>query len=255
MIEAGPARLEIDALRGARLSSLSLWGTEVLVTERPDPIRWGCYPMVPFAGRVRHGRFGFGGTDHQLPLNLGDHAIHGTVFDAEWSAVDGGHEIELTHPWPFPGRVRQRVELAPESLRVDLELHAESAMPASIGWHPWFRRFIGDVPFQLEIEAQWLEQRDAEGIPAGRRVHRPFRGVGDDCLGGVTQPVLLKWPGIVELELRSSCDYWVVYVNDRHGLAVEPQTHPPDALNREPAVVEPGRPLTAWMEWRWRQLA
>jgi len=35
---------------------------------------------------------------------------------------------------------------------------------------------------------------------------------------------------------------------------VEPQTGPPDALNIRPVVVEPGRPLTATMEWRWRSL-
>lgn len=255
MIEAGPATLEVDAARGARLASLTLWGTEVLITGHADSIRWGCYPMVPWAGRIRHGRFSFDGVDYQLPHNLGDHAIHGTVFEADWEGAEDRWIVELTEPWPFPGRVVQRAELAPDSLRMELELHADAPMPASMGWHPWFRRWIDDVPFQLEIEAQWMEKRDASGIQAGERVLRPFQGVGDDCLGGVTQPVMLKWPGILELELRSDCDYWVVYVNDSHGIAVEPQTHPPNALNIEPAIVEPGRPLTTWMEWKWRQLA
>jgi galactose mutarotase-like enzyme len=38
-------------------------------------------------------------------------------------------------------------------------------------------------------------------------------------------------------------------------LCVEPQTAPPDALNHAPAIVEPGRPLSAEMTWTWRSLA
>ena len=39
---------------------------EVLVTEGWGPIRWGCYPMAPFAGRIRDGRFRYAGREHQL---------------------------------------------------------------------------------------------------------------------------------------------------------------------------------------------
>ena len=39
------------------------------------PIRWGAYPMAPWAGRIRDGRFTFRGRDVRLPLNLPPHAI------------------------------------------------------------------------------------------------------------------------------------------------------------------------------------
>ena len=38
------------------------------------------------------------------------------------------------------GAVTQRFELEPDRLRVTLELTADEPMPASMGWHPWFRR-------------------------------------------------------------------------------------------------------------------
>lgn len=204
MIEAGPARLQVDTDRGARLSSLTLWGNEVLATDQPDSVRWGCYPMVPWAGRVRDGRFSFDGAHYQLPINFGDHAIHGTVFDTEWQATGDGYEVELAQPWPFPGRVRQRVGLTPESLTLELELHADVPMPASMGWHPWFHRWIDGAGLGLEIEAQWMERRDEAGIPSGERLQRPFPSPSDDCLGGVAQPVLLRWQGLLEVELTSS---------------------------------------------------
>src|SRR5262245_23842174 len=40
-------------------------------------IAWGSYPMVPWAGRIRRGRFRFDDREYQLPPNLGAHAIHG----------------------------------------------------------------------------------------------------------------------------------------------------------------------------------
>ena len=66
---------------------------------------------------------------------------------------------------------------------------------------------------------------------------------------------LLRWPGFLELTIESDCPDWVVYTEPRDAMCVEPQTAPPDALNGEPAIVEPGRPLVAEMTWRWRRLA
>ena len=56
-------------------------------------IAWGSYPMVPWAGRVRDGRFDFQGNSYELPLNLGEHAIHGVGFGLPWR-VDS-HEENL----------------------------------------------------------------------------------------------------------------------------------------------------------------
>jgi len=45
-----------------------------------SPLAWGSYPMVPWAGRIRHGRFRFDGEEYELPINFGAHAIHGVGF-------------------------------------------------------------------------------------------------------------------------------------------------------------------------------
>ena len=78
------------------------------------PLRWGAYPMVPWAGRVRRGTFTHAGTVHQLERNHGDHAIHGTVFDVAWRVVHAdARSVRMTADlgprWPLGGSVTHEV--------------------------------------------------------------------------------------------------------------------------------------------------
>ena len=84
VLASGPARLSVSPADGGRFSSLVVDGHELLVTEGYGPIRWGCYPMVPFAGRIRDGRFTFRGRAVELPRNLPPHAIHGKLVEELW---------------------------------------------------------------------------------------------------------------------------------------------------------------------------
>ena len=125
------------------MTSLVVHGSELLVTEGMGPISWGCYPMAPWAGRIRDGAFTFDGREHQLPLTMPPNAIHGTVLDRAWTVVgDGRIAIDLGPDWPFAGRVTQHVVLGKGGLKVTMTLEADEPMPATIGWHPWFRRIL-----------------------------------------------------------------------------------------------------------------
>ena len=90
---------------------------------------WGCYPMAPWAGRLREAA-SFGGRTYQLPIDAAPHATHGTVYRRAWRVDDDGSIVtqqivtRLGPDWPFPGRARQRFELAPGSLRCTPEVHA-----------------------------------------------------------------------------------------------------------------------------------
>jgi aldose 1-epimerase len=57
------------------------------------------------------------------------------------------------------------------------------------------------------------------------------------------------------MTIESDCPDWVIYTTPSDALCVEPQTAPPNALDVDPTVVQPGKPLTAEMTWRWRSLA
>lgn len=249
---AGDARATVDPVAGGRLASLELDGEERLVTEGDGPTQWGCFPMAPWAGRVREGRFRWAGVDHQLPLRLPPHAVHGTVLDRQWTVVAEEErgvtlEIELGPDWPWPGRAVHELRLAPHRLDLRLEVHAEEEpFPASCGWHPWFRR-----PVELDLEATSLWHRDGSGIPTGELVPAPATTEAlDDCLTGLRRPPRLRWPDGVQLEVRSNCEHLVVFTQPEHAVCVEPQTGPPDALNLAPRVVG-SEPLVATASLRW----
>jgi aldose 1-epimerase len=261
-IETAGARMEIDLAVGGRLASFVVDGRELLVTGDPNPFRWGSYVMAPFAGRLRDGRFDFAGRTWQMPLNMAPHAIHGVAYDRAWKQVDERTlEIELGAPWPFAGRVVHRIDLRPERCDFRLELIADESMPAAVGWHPWFaRRPVAVAPdaraageLELEFEAGGMYERAVDGIPTGRLVD-PTPRPWDDCFADVRRPPVLRWPGFLALTVESTAPAWVVYDEPDNAICVEPETAAPDALNRSPEIVSPGRPLVAEMTWRWERL-
>ena len=251
-MESATATVMIDLTHGCRLASLQVHGHELLVTDGPSLIEWGCYPMAPWAGRTRDGRFAFDGVHYRMPKNLGSHAIHGTVFDVPWEAEDATtFRAALGRRWPFPGFVRQQIQLDDKELRLRLEVHAtDTPMPAAAGWHPWFLRNVGGREVVVDFRPGYMLERDEAGIATERRV-RPPAGPWDDCFGGVTQPVRLAWPGVLTLDMETSCEFFVVYDQPVHAVCIEPQTDPPDSLNHDPVVVVPGQPLVATTTWRW----
>lgn len=256
----------VDLVAGGRLASFVVDDHELLLTEGPAPMGWGSYPMAPFAGRVRDGRFEFRARMYDLPRLMPPHAIHGTVLERPWRVTDDRTiTTELGPSWPFAGRAVQGFGLEAGRFTSRLEVHADEPMPASIGWHPWFRRMPRRVvgmdsgptigPAELELDAGAMFRRDAAGIVTGELIAPPPPGPWDDCFTDLRRPPAVRWPGFLELTIESDCSVYVVYTMPTDALCVEPQTAPPDALNQSPVVVEPGRPLIAEMAWSWRSLA
>ena len=177
-LKCGATSAVFDLDFGGRLASLCIDGTEVLVTERSGDTQWGCYPMIPWAGHVRNGRFVSEGRTHQLPLNLPPHALHGTVFGAQWSRhEDGTLRCPLGPSWPWPGDARSVVSLEADRLTWRVEVHArDSTFPAVVGWHPWFlRKLADDSVGSLSFEPRAMLSRDAAGIPTGDRASAGFQ--------------------------------------------------------------------------------
>jgi len=273
-LRASAARLLIDTKAGGRVASLAIDGVELLVGrgEGAEPFGWGSFVMAPWAGRIRRGRFTWDGVEHEFPATLGPHAIHGVVYDRPWRVDEAGPARTVLScdlsgagsPWPFGGRVVHTLQLHPDRLEQRLELQADGgALPATVGWHPWWRRRLpspgGGPPVDVRIDADLslaqLYRRDDDHIPDGRLVPAP-PGPWDDCFRGAG-PVVLRWPGVLELAVEHDCSHLVVFDELDHAVCVEPQTGPPDAFTLDPAscVVRPGRPLVARVTWRWRWLA
>lgn len=260
-LRCGDVTATVHPDAGARIGQIDVAGQRLLVDvpppDRRHPMMWGAYPMVPWAGRIRAGRFSFDGIEHHLPINHHDgdgpgraHAIHGLGFDRPWTvddvtAVSCRCTIEL--PWDFGGTASHTVTLFDD--RIVMTLTVESTgdrFPAEVGWHPWFRK-----PDRLDVTAAAMYERDDVGIPTGRLTDPP-PGPWDDCFV-TTQPVTLRYerPTVSSVTVTSGCDHVVVYDEPADATCVEPQSGPPDAFNLDPHVVTAGAPLvrTMWLSW------
>ncbi|MFF1543667.1 aldose 1-epimerase [Streptomyces sp. NPDC058291] len=264
-LTAGDAEVTVQPGNGGRVGGLRVGGLELLRQGE----RFGCFPMVPWCGRIRDGRFRDGVAVRQMPLNAAPNAIHGTARDGAWKvARRTADEVVLTYalvePWPYPGLVTQVIGLAEDELRIAMSVEAlDSSFPAQIGWHPWFNRNLGgrgggdggdgqDV--RISFDPAWQEERGDDHLPTGNRVD-PRPGPWDDCFGmpgGVD--VTLTWPGQLELKVTSREEWVVVYDEQEAAVCVEPQTGPPDGLNTLPRLVTPLEPLEAETTWSWTRL-
>jgi aldose 1-epimerase len=146
----------------------------------------------------------------------------------------------------------QSFALSESALEMTLEVHAaDSPFPASAGWHPWFpRRLARGEEAMVRLDAAAMYRRDGEDMPTGELVTPP-PGPWDDCFTQIAAAPGVRWPGAIEIVLRTSLDHVVVYDEPEHALCVEPLTGPPDALNLEPRIVAPGDPLVASVRLEW----
>jgi aldose 1-epimerase len=255
-LTAGDAELTVLPGNGGRLGGLRIGGVELL--RQGD--RYGCFPMVPWCGRIREGRFRDGAVVHQMPLNSPPHAIHGTVRDGAWNIArttpnEAAITYDLVDPWPLPGRVTQVVGLSEDAVTLTMSVETyESSFPAQIGWHPWFNRNLGGQDVRMDFSPSWQEERGDDHLPTGNRID-PRPGPWDDCFGmpgGVD--VTLTWPGQLELTVTSPEQWVVVYDEQEAAVCVEPQTGPPNGLNTMPRLVTLLEPLEATTSWSWRRL-
>ena len=259
-LHAGPARAVFDEVHGGRLERLEVDGVDLLVPPEVDDHNYGAFPMAPWAGRIRHGRFSYDGVDYQLPCNAPPHAIHGIARDRRWrveasTRSDATISVALDAPWPFGGRVVQHASLAAGALNLTMEVHAaDRPMPVTCGWHPWWYRTpkVGVAPLEVELHADQMYVRDDEGIPTGEltRVHAP---PWDDCFTDLGEPVAaLAWPDTLTVRLQSDCRCVVVFTEPEHAICVEPQSGPPDAVNLGDAtIVRPDAPLVVHATFAW----
>jgi len=266
VLRSGGASAVLDPDAGGRIAALRVDGLCILVTDGSSSLDWGCYPMVPWAGRLRDGILRWRGREHHFATHvLPPHAIHGTLLDAAWDVVDAGPRdatlaANLGPAWPFGGRVVHRLALREEGLRMTLEvLAADTEFPAIVGWHPWFPRILRDDrgtpvgdPAVVSLHAAGMLRRGLDGIPDGS-IARPIPpGPWDDCFVGVGRPPRVTWPGALDVRVQSDAPWWVVFTQHPVAVCVEPQTGPPNGLNTaEHAVVAPGAPVVAQMNLDW----
>ena len=274
--------MRIDPADGGRIVSLVIAGVERIVPKararaHEPALYWGCYAMVPWAGRISNGRIPTKDGEVRLEPNLPPSAIHGLGFDKAWEIVRrSGTAVTMMCElrglgWPFGGRAVQIVRLGVGRLELELQVGGYTkAGPAGLGWHPWFTR-PPRADLAICVNASEVLVLDADGVPTGevRRVTqsedlRSGPPLGDRRLDHVyvrtKGPAIVRWP---DLELRIEFDasmQTVVVHTPPEGVCVEPQTMWPNAALLASAGVrdtglrtlEPGESLGATGAWTWK---
>ena len=226
--------------------------------------------LVPWPNRLGGGRYRFGGSDLQLPINEPErhNAIHGLV---RWTAWQAGEQEEarlvmrhLLHPqpgYPFTLDLAVEYQLSPGGLTVTTTAtnRGSSPLPFGAGFHPYLTVGTAAVDESfLALPARTGLETDAGGIPTGTELavegspydFRHRRQVGasrlDTCFtglepdgDGVARVALSTGDGSrrVTLWADGSFTYLMVFTGDtlepdrrRRSIAVEPMTCAPDAF-------------------------
>jgi aldose 1-epimerase len=251
------SELVLSPKTGGVVVSLTLDGIEIIrsgpATPQPNwaPLDYGSFPLVPFSGRIASGRFNLGGKDILLPANFPPepHAIHGHGWQSEWTVIDSGldfAELSYKHQldaWPWEYEATQRFLLENDRLALELSLtnKSDTAMPAGIGWHPYFPR--ENAILELPTESVWLSDENiiprapepvlaSMDLRSGRRVEQLDLDYAFDVS---RSEATIRYPEhIVTLRADSKFTKSVVYVppNENY-FCVEPVTHSPDAINSD----------------------
>lgn len=276
VLAAGGWRAEIDPALGGSILSLFLGDRPILRPTPPgatDPLQAACFPLVPYANRIDHGRFRFEGQAFDVDATPGfePHALHGLGWLAPWSvkrAEADAAVLTFAQPagpsWLWAFAAEQRFALSDQGLRVDLALTNRDvrAAPAGVGLHPYFHR-PADARLMIAAPQVWLSDdtlipRELAGAQAlfdwsgGPRVaDAPFV---DNAYEGWTGEARLTSPeGVAMLSAPGVSRVHVYAPRDADFICIEPVSHRPDALNARAdeasglAILQPGETLSLSM--------
>lgn len=248
----------IDPADGCRVTSVRVDGHELMVTDGDPPWWYGGFVMAPWAGRLRGGVATWEGEVRRFPITADGHASHGLVHSVPWSP-DGDATWRTrvsADAWLGPLDLRQSFEMRHDGLTINLVAEAvDRPVPVTLGWHPWFRREVDGCEVELRLPDAALLEKDSQGIQTARRVS-VGPGPYNDAFVGHDGVVGLRWPNLVDLQMRTDGPVLVIYNEHPSGVCVEPQTGPPDEVNLErPRIAAPGSAVTLRVAVTWSRPA
>lgn len=123
-----------------------------------------CFPLIPFANRIRGGCFQFRGREVRLSPNVGGETVplHGEGWLAEWRVESSSQSeavLAFDHAageWPWTYEARQHFTLGDDYLSIRLTCRNASSeqMPCGLGLHPRFN--CGpETRIQTSVEEVW----------------------------------------------------------------------------------------------------
>lgn len=257
--------LELDVTSAGGCVDRLRWNGVDILRPAPSsdvsPVERAAFPLVPFSGRIADGAFSFGGRTIALPGNFPPepHAIHGYGWTDDWDpSATGGTAATLTQiytgeAWPWPYRAEQVFTLNADglSLRMAVTNNGDTAMPAGLGWHPYFpsegaclladvtriwrsgARMIPDPPSALTPDCDLRELCQVNALSL------------DNCFDAGPSGTTIIWPETgIRLQMTASDAFSHLIVFTPPGapyFCVEPVSHAPNAVNSDLPSAETGQ--------------
>jgi aldose 1-epimerase len=242
-IRSGSSEAKVS-LDGAHVAHLSLDGEEVVKPSNDGgQAHGGIAVLVPYAGRIRDGRYTFEGTSFRLPVSRDGHAIHGFAKDALWKLVRektgsitlGSRLSSAGYPGVLDARITYSVRPGSFSTECAVTNVGSRSCPFVAGFHPYFLAQSWRIVTTGRTYRYTLAD---EYFPTGERRPFSFAEVGpgtslDDCFR-VAGAIRLEAEGRTLVITRRRMPYLVVY-NGKYAegtsVAIEPYTGLDDAYN------------------------
>jgi len=219
--------------------------------------------LSPFVCRLKNGSYHYGEKNYRVnKFYLGDHAIHGLVYDKAFSILSQDSDLEKAslellyeyrgedagYPFHYDCKVTYSLR-ADNNLTISTDIINRDAgiIPVADGWHPYFSfgKKIDDC--QLEFQSKEILEFDEGLIPTTKLI--PYQEFGslkaigdqffDNCFTvnfAECQPMLAFRDPESKLQLQISPDgsypYLQIYTPpERTSIAFENLSAAPDAFN------------------------
>ena len=256
-LEAATLRLELSPSIGGAISAFE-WtgdgGPKPILRKCHSPLEKvldaGCFPLVPYVNRIRHGEFTFRGRTVRLAPNMaGDPSpLHGQGWLNPWKVERAeASEAVLTYDhepaeWPWRYHAEQSFTLDERGLSVRLSCRnaSDTSMPCGLGLHPYFP-CGADTRIETDVTCAWtvdehvlpVAKVPGEGRYDLKDRHACGQGLdnGFGGWGGEARMADPAWP--FQLRLSSpEAKFFQLYSPESGGIFVaEPVTHANAALN------------------------
>jgi len=275
-LTSGDCHLQVAPSLGGAIRRFDWRGMPVLRPSAGESILdAACFPLVPFSNRIARGQFDWNGRQVVLKPNFPGsdhpHPLHGFGWLSPWTVLR--HEpdrVVLEHhhhadEWPWSCRAELEYVVFGAGLRASLMVTnlADVAMPAGVGFHPYYPRTAKTVYRALHRgeyrnDADCLpvtHQRSDQprdwwgGAPVGSRIV-------DTVYSGSERHQSIEWPDrgmSLRIESSPSLDFTAVLVPaDTDWFCVEPVSHATNAVNSRAedtglCSLEPGESLRGTM--------
>ncbi len=274
ILSAGDMRLEVLPTLGGAVTRFTFGDFPIFrqTAVAPDSVSdTASFPLIPFSNRIRAGRFKFGGTVYQIPVDKRDarFANHGHTRHRSWQVI-GSSASRLTlrftqakpePAWPFPFTAEQQFELSPRALTMRAKIRNDDvgSAPAGIGFHPYFTRQPGAT---LRFSAQCVWETDELDISvrsalpaerfdfaAGKVMETPLINHaygGWDGKAEIIQPSSFQ----IDINATDAFNHLVLFTPEgRNFFGFEPVSHRPDALNPLADLRDQGMAILSPGEW------